>query len=357
MRIQIRFLTYPLVVAVALLLLASRRFVYAQNSANRSQEGAAEPSQPPKAPRTNSQGDVYAPSADLFLPPEVAAELAKSPTPPTPNDIVGIDIDRYIGNPLMSSVRVAGGVIFQRSILQQGDPYRPGDPGAVLEYWKDFSIATILGQACTPLIQAQDEQFWYVESGKGRLDNGDGYWDLHEGIGVLIPPNARHRVMNTADEPIQMLMLTWSPGGTSPRTDILVRDVRALTVPAKGSHWNYFGTDFFSPEDGVGPNNTIAVVYMPPMTIAQPHAHIPHWAEVWTKLPPHSSFLMLGSEVREMPPNTAFLAPPNSLTTHSVVNLMKDQTQAWLYIGHAVWNQGPHPERPFVKPKLLKNLQ
>jgi hypothetical protein len=63
---------------------------------------------------------------------------------------------------------------------------------------------------------------------------------------------------------------------------------------------------------------------------------------------------MLGSEVREMPPNTAFLVPPNSQTVHSVVNLMKDKIQAWLYIGHWAWKQGAHPERPFVKPKPLK---
>ena len=63
---------------------------------------------------------------------------------------------------------------------------------------------------------------------------------------------------------------------------------------------------------------------------------------------------MLGSEVLEMTPNMAFLAPPNSQTVHSVVNLMKDKTQAWLYIGHWIWKQGPRAERPSVKPEPLK---
>lgn len=288
------------------------------------------------------------------LPPDVAAELGRSPKPPPDNRVVGIDIDRFVGNPLSSPVRVVQGAIFARSILVHGDPYHPGDPGAILEYQKDLSVGTILGHFGTALVRTPEEQFWYVESGKAKLDNGKGSWDLHQGIGVLIPPNAPYRVVNTTDEPLQMLMLTWVPQGATPAADIVVRDAASLSLPVQGSHWNYFGVDLFAPEDGLHPNEQIAVVYMPPMTIAEPHAHIPHWEEVWVKLPPYDSYLMLGSEVREMTPNMAFLAPPNSQTVHSVVNLMKDKTQAWLYIGHWIWKQGPRAERPSVKPEPLK---
>src|SRR5438105_964644 len=95
------------------------------------------------------------------LPPEVAAELAKSPNPPPSNQIVGIKIDRFIGNPIWSPVQVTHGVIFKRSILRQGDPYHAGDPGAVLEHRKDFSLGTVQGNTGTPLAQLPDEQFWY----------------------------------------------------------------------------------------------------------------------------------------------------------------------------------------------------
>jgi mannose-6-phosphate isomerase-like protein (cupin superfamily) len=291
------------------------------------------------------------------LPPEVAAELARSPKPPLPNQVVGIDIDQFIGSPLLSAVRVTHGTIFQRSILRHGNPYHPNDPGAVLEYRKDLSLGVLPGSARTSLDRVPDEQFWYVESGKARLDNGDEYWNLHEGVGVLIPPNIRHRLENTSDEPMQMLVLTWSPDPAMPQQNIVVRDNHSLTLPAQGAHWNYFGTDLFTHEDGLDPREQFAIVFMPPMTIAEPHAHIPHWEEVWTKLPPFSSFMMLGSEVREMPPNTAFLAPPNSQTTHSVVNLTRDKTQAWLYIGRAVWNQRPRPARPLIEPRSLKELR
>jgi mannose-6-phosphate isomerase-like protein (cupin superfamily) len=289
------------------------------------------------------------------LPPEIKAELAKSPVPPPPNDKVGIVIDRFIGNPFQAQPRVIHGVIIVRPMLRHGDPYRPGETGAVLEYRKEVAEGTILPFKGTALVEAADQQFWYVESGKGRLDDGERYWDLREGIGALIPPRAKHRIVNTADEPLQLLMLTYlNTDGFTPRKDILVRDVHAMPLPPAPAHWNYFGTDFFSPEDGLHPNEQFAVVYMPPMTISEPHAHIPKWEEIWVKLPPHSSFLMLGSEVREMPPNTAFLAPPNSRTVHSVVNLTKDKTQAFMYLGRHGWKQQPHPERPIVEPRPLK---
>ena len=290
------------------------------------------------------------------LPPEIVAELDRSPKEPPSNEVVGIDIDRFIGNPFSSPVRVIHDVIFARSILRHGDSYHPGDSGAVLEYWKDLSHATLLGNTRSPLSQVPDEQIWYVTSGKGRLDNGEGYWDMHEGVGVLIPPNVRHRLVNTTDEPIHMIVLTYARDNkATPRRDILVRDIHSLPLPAKGSHWNYFGTNLFWPEDGLNTNEIVAVVSMPPMTIAAAHAHIPHQEEVWIKLPPYSSYMMLGSEVREMPPNTAMLAPPNSQTVHSVVNLMKEETQRWLYLGHWIWDLGPQPDRPGVAPKPLKD--
>jgi hypothetical protein len=289
------------------------------------------------------------------LPPDVAAELAKSPKPPLSNQTVGIDIDRFVGNPLLSPVHVTHGVIFQRSILRKGNPYQPGDPGAVLEYRKDFSLGMIAGFNRTALVQIPEAQFWYVESGKGQLDDGDKYWDLREGIGALIAPNAKHRLVNTTDEPLQMLMLTWIPEDSSRLAPILVRDVHSLPLPASGAHWNYFGPIFFSPADGLHPNEAFAVVYMPPMTVGEPHAHIPHWEEIWTKLPPYSSYFILGSDIRKMEPNTAFLSPPNSQTTHSIVNLMEHDYQAWLYIGHFAWPQAKSPQSAFVNPKPLKN--
>lgn len=305
------------------------------------------------------RGGIACVAQDLSkLPPEVTAELAKSPKPPLSNQAVGIDIDRFVGDPLLSPVHATRDLIFRRSILRRGDSYRAGDRAAVLEFWNDLSLGTLLGRARSPRVQIPEAQFWYVESGKGRLDNGDAYWDLREGIAILIPPNAKYRIENTTDEPIQMLALTWSPSNQSiPRAEILVRDVASLPLPEQGAHWSYFGTDVFESVDGLDPYEVFAVISMPPMTVGEPHAHIPHWDEVWVKLPPFNSYMILGSEIREMPPNTGFLSPPNSLTTHSILNLMKDQTQKWLYLAHASWKPATNHGLPLVESKPLRNLR
>ena len=54
-----------------------------------------------------------------------------------------------------------------------------------------------------------------------------------------------------------------------------------------------------------------------------------------------------------MPPNTAFLAPPNDITTHSVVNFTKDKTQ--MFIGFAIHPKWPGRELPSVEPKTTNN--
>ena len=231
------------------------------------------------------------------------------------NEQVGIDIDRFIGSPVASLARSTHDVILKRSILRAGDPHKPGDPGAVLEYRKDFSVASLPARNLTPLTELPDQQILFSQSGEGRLDNGAGYWDLRDGIAVLIPPGAKHRLTNTSLKPLDFLLLTWeSPQGITPRRDILVRDVHALPIAEKNAHWSYFAKNVFHPSDGLHPNEKVLLVYMAPMSIGSPHPHPPHWEEVWTKLPPDSAYLMLGSEVREMPPNTGFIAPPNAQT-------------------------------------------
>ena len=248
------------------------------------------------------------------------------------NDRMGIDIDRYVGNPFSSVAKVTHEVMLTRSILRAGDPHAPGDPGAVLEYRKDFALATLMPKNRTPLVELPVEQIFYVESGEGRLDDGSQYWDLHEGIAILIPPSASHRISNTSDKPLNMLMLSWeSPAGVTPRKTILVRDVSMLPFAEKNAHWSYMAKNVFHPSDGLHPNEKVLVVYVSPMSMGAPHAHPPHWEEVWTNIGPGDSFMQIGSEIRDMPANTAMIAPPNGQTVHSVLNMTRDKVQAFFY--------------------------
>ncbi|MEX2261830.1 MAG: cupin domain-containing protein [Bryobacteraceae bacterium] len=271
------------------------------------------------------------------------------------NDQVGVDVDRFIGNPFAALTRVTHEVMFTRSILRKGDPHEPGEPGAVLQYRKDFSVATLMPRNQTPLVELPDQQIFYVQNGEGRLDTGGEYWDLREGIAVLIPPQAKHRFTNTTDKPLNMFMLTWeNPAGVTPRKDILVRDVHVLPIAEKNAHWSYMAKNIFHPSDGLHPNEKILIVYMNPMSIGSPHPHPPQWEEVWTKLPPDSAYMMLGSEVREMPPNVGFIAPPNAKTVHSVLNLSKDKTMAWFYFARYTRPAPDYKDEVSVAPKKLE---
>ena len=279
----------------------------------------------------------------------------RPPTPPPSNDRVGIDVDRYIGNPYQNLTRTTHEVMLSRSILRHGDPHGPGDPGAVLQYRKDFAVVTLMGRNTTPLTALEDQQIFYAVRGVGRLDTGREYWDIRPGIAMLIPPQARHRFTNAGEEPLEMVRLVWeNPRGVAPRNDILVRDVHALPFAEKNAHWSYMAKNLFHPRDGLHPNEKVLVVYLPPMSIGSPHAHPPQWEEVWTTLPPgEGSFLQLGSEVREWPGYTGYLVPPNGRTVHSSMNLSKTKMVEYFYFGRYT-HPAPNPEdEPRVAPKPL----
>jgi quercetin dioxygenase-like cupin family protein len=279
----------------------------------------------------------------------------RPPTPPPSNERVGIDVDRFIGNPFQSPVRSTHEVMLKRAILRHGDPHQAGDPGAVLQYRKEFSVVTLMGGNRTPLVELPDQQVFYVHRGQGRLDTGAEYWDLRRGIAVLIPPKAKHRFTNLAGEPLEMLMLAWeNPAGVTPRSGILVRDVNELPFAEQNAHWSYMAKNLFHPKDGLHPNEKFLVVYLPPMSIGSPHSHPPQWEEVWTTLPPgEGSYLQLGSEIREWPGYTGYLVPPNGRTVHSSMNLTRDRIVEYFYFGRYTSPTPNPPDDPSVAPKPL----
>jgi len=280
--------------------------------------------------------------------------LGQGVVPPPSNEQVGVNIDRFIGSPFQSHPEVSHGAIIKRAILTHGDPATLGEPRAVLQYRKELSLGTLTGGSQTPMTTLTEQLFFYVQSGEGRLDNGREYWTLREGIAALIPPSAKHRITNSSRDPLQIIMLLWDPPpGATPAKEILVRDVNTLPFTGR-AHWSYTGKNLFNPSHGLHPNESFHVVYVAPMSIGEPHAHVPQWEEIWTKLAPDNSFLMLGSEVREMPVNTAFLAPPNGKTVHSVVNLTKDKMMAWLFIGRFTMKLPDFGRDPLVSGRPLE---
>jgi mannose-6-phosphate isomerase-like protein (cupin superfamily) len=274
---------------------------------------------------------------------------------PPSNMVTGVSIDRYIGDASKAPSRRWENVMFTQNILRAGDPdpTKPGDPGAVLRYLRSLDLATLPAKNITPLSSLPDQFIIYVESGEGRLDDGKQFWDLHEGVALLLPPHARHRFTNTGDKPLKMLVITYARGGYTPRKDILVRDTNLMAMTEENVHWANMSKYIFLGPDGISANDHVLLVYMGPMTTAGPHAHTPPQEEVWTKVSKGPSLMQVGSEVRDWRPNMSVLAPPNGKTVHAATNLSHHDIEYWFYFSRLSFTppaapQVGHEPDPFI---------
>jgi len=197
----------------------------------------------------------------------------------------------------------------------------------------------------TPLTTQTDQYLFYVTSGTGTLDDAKQVWDLREGVTALIPPGVNRRFTTTSNEPLMMVMAQWVPAAT-PRADILVRDVSMIPYCEENAHWNNMSKCIFGMADGLFRNERFYLVLLPPFAMSDPHTHGPGTEEVWTKLSPGTSIMLLGSELREMPQYSAYLVPPTGITQHANINLNKEKTEMWLYMARGAAPAGTPPVTP-----------
>lgn len=272
-------------------------------------------------------------------PPAVAQGPGNAgPTNRFTNEQLGVDVDRFIGYPTAKAAHLSHGTLLTHSILRNGDPNKPGPQGNVLEYRKELVTATLLPGSETPLSTLPDAFFFYVKSGEGRLDDGKKSWDLREGVAILAPPNVAHRFINSSREKeLSMIMLQFT-GAPEAKNELIVRDVPKLPWCEENAHWNNASRCVFSAADGLLQGERIYLVMLRPWSASQPHSHVPGTEEIWTKVTPGNAVMLLGSELRDMPENTAYLVPPTGTLEHSNLNLSKDKTEWWIYIA-----RGPAP--------------
>jgi len=262
------------------------------------------------------------------------------------NEKEGVSIDRFIGQPKDNPVHLSHGTLLIHDILTPGDPYHPGAQGAVLEYRKLLATAELQPGSQTPMETYPDAYFFYVKSGQGRLDDGKQYWDLRADIAVLAPPGVAHRIINTSpDKPLEMIMLQWTAGPDA-KHELIVRDTRLLPWCEENAHWNNTSRCIFLPGDGLIQGERIYTVMLQPWATSQPHSHTPGTEEIWTKITPGKVPILLGSDLREMDQDNAYLVPPTGKTDHSNINLSKDKTEWWIYVarGPARPNAPPRPQ-------------
>jgi mannose-6-phosphate isomerase-like protein (cupin superfamily) len=250
---------------------------------------------------------------------------------PESNEKGGVDIDRFIGDPADSPVHLSHHTLLTHEILRNGDPYSPGLHGAVLEYRKQLVTATLLPHNETPLETLPDEFYFYIKSGTGRIDDGKQYWDLRNNIFVLAPPNVPHRLVNTGDKPLEMIMLQWTAAGANPGNKLVVRDVDKLGYCEENAHWNNTSKCVFGAADGLMQSERMYLVMLQPWAFSQPHSHGKGTEEIWIKVTPGERISLIGSEIRKLPENGAYLVPPTGFTEHANLNDTKDQVDWWIY--------------------------
>jgi hypothetical protein len=249
------------------------------------------------------------------------------------NQASGVDIDRFIGDPYKAFTRVTNGGLNARTMLSHGDPNSPGAMGAVLEYRDDLSLAELEAHFETSVYESPMIFFFYVQGGQGVIDSGPGTrrFDLKNGIGILVGPNVKQRFINTGDERLSMIMLSWldNEGMTAPK-EILTVDTIAKPFGERRAHWVHMAKSMFGPANGI--NMTMSAIYFPPMSYGGPHAHIAGVEEIWVKVGADEGYAILGSEIRRIVGTGAFLSPPNGLTPHSSMNLATESPSIWLYL-------------------------
>ena len=303
---------------------------------------------PPTAPGTTATNQAAQPARQQFV---------------GLNEVENVSVDRFIGNPENEPVHLSHGTLLTHAILRAGDPNQPGAQGAVLEYRKQLATAELLPGGQTPLETYPDEYFFYVKSGEGRLDDGKQMWELRPDIAVLVPPSVAHRIVNTSkDKPLEMIMLQWT-GGPNAKNALIVRDTRLLPWCEENAHWNNTSHCIFSVSDGLLQGERIYSVMLQPWAVSQPHSHTPGTEEIWTKITPGSMPILMGSDLREMKEDTAYLVPPTGKTDHSNINVTKDKTEWWIYIarGPNNPNAAPRPQgqgnRGPQNPNLSRDTQ
>jgi hypothetical protein len=249
------------------------------------------------------------------------------------NQVTGIDIDRFIGDPYKAFTRVANGGLNARTMLRNGDPYNPGPNGAVLEYRDDLSLATLEPRFETAVYTSPMIYFFYVQGGEGTIDSGAGTPSLkvRNGTGILVGPNVKQRFVNTGDTQLSMIMLSWlNNDGMKAPDKILTVDTFAKPFGPNRAHWVHMAKAMFNNADGI--NTTMSAIYFPPMSYGGPHAHVQGVEEIWVKVGDDEGYAILGSEIRRITGTGAFLSPPNGKTYHSSMNLSTDKPSVWLYI-------------------------
>ncbi len=238
---------------------------------------------------------------------------------------IDADTDLFINSWVGAPTKVTHGTLLEQDILTQGDPLNPPRKGAVLKHAAGFTHATLpMRKSTEPTTLKGKQEVLYIISGTGTITAGSKTADLYSGIVVLVPEGRSFTITNTSDESLTFYIIHDPvPEGFTPNRDILVRNENKLSIPEVRYHWTHMAKNVFSPDDGLATIHYVLTVEQPPMTIGHPHSHNEDFEEVWTGIR-GTSIAFLGKKIRNQPPGTAYMIPPDDKTPHCNINLTEE---------------------------------
>ncbi len=248
------------------------------------------------------------------------------------------NIDLYLrswkNSPVYSASVQHGGWI-ERPYLTPGEPINPPAPGAVLKYIKSYNHGRIDAGSKTQKVSHDNEQvFFYILKGEGRVVGGDKTVEITEGSGVFIPAGMEYQFFNDCTEfSMEAIIVAEEITDDFEPAEEMATGSYHESQPRPGMHWAHIGRGIF--QDGrprfqnpVG----FSVVSVDAWDMAQPHMHGPGVEEVWCQVK-GDSLLMFGNQLRVQRKGMAFLVPPNFKIPHSSIN-HTDEPMQWLYMGN-----------------------
>jgi len=214
----------------------------------------------------------------------------------------------------------------------EGEVLKPTVRGAVLTNLKTFAYATLeSGAHTTPITFAGEQAVFYIVGGTGTIIAGNKTAELSEGIGILMPPGLEFTMTSTGCDNLAMyIMVEPIPAGFTPNTEMRVSDENLKPFYTTTGHWCHMSKRLFTKEDGLATLIGMGPVWFDPMTMGQPHSHEEGVEEIWFSLEGDVNIL-LGKQLRALPPGSAYKIPPNGMTPHSTINKSDKQIKTfWL---------------------------
>jgi mannose-6-phosphate isomerase-like protein (cupin superfamily) len=241
-------------------------------------------------------------------------------------------VDMFFGDWHESMPRSAFGSLVLRDILTRGDNLAPPEKGAVLQCANFLAYGRLPAWASTvPSTLVSDQEVFYIVGGEGEITSGQKKIALHKDIAILMPQGAQFVMKNTGEEDLTMYVIDEPvPAGFHPIPHMLMTDERKVperkpmvaspyTNPGAGGHWAHIVRDLFNTSDGLATVGDVITVEINPLTLGEPHPHLPGKEEVWLAID-GTSLAFYGPQLRVQHPGTAYMLRPDGMTQHSNIN-------------------------------------